>query len=111
MKVIFMGTPDFAVPTLEALIEKHEVMAVVTQPDKPKGRGKKKKAKIVSKKFLDTANMTGTSFDVEAESDSEDEDMKDDTKNETTKVETPQPRRSITTRSKAKKDDMDVDDE
>ena len=40
MKVIFMGTPDFAVPTLEALIEKHEVLAVVTQPDKPKGRGK-----------------------------------------------------------------------
>ncbi len=36
-----MGTPDFAVPTLKALIEKHEVVAVVTQPDKPKGRGKK----------------------------------------------------------------------
>ncbi len=41
MKVIFMGTPDFAVSSLEALLEKHEVLAVVTQPDKPKGRGKK----------------------------------------------------------------------
>lgn len=41
MKLIFMGTPDFAVPTLEALIHsEHEVVAVITQPDKPKGRGK-----------------------------------------------------------------------
>lgn len=41
MKVIFMGTPDFAVGTLKALLEsEHEVTAVVTQPDKPKGRGK-----------------------------------------------------------------------
>ena len=41
MRVIFMGTPDFAVPSLEALLAKHEVVLVVTQPDKPKGRGKK----------------------------------------------------------------------
>lgn len=41
MKIVFMGTPEFAVPTLEALIEKHDVAAVVTQPDKPKGRGKR----------------------------------------------------------------------
>ena len=41
MRVIFMGTPDFSVGTLEALIEaEHEVCLVVTQPDKPKGRGK-----------------------------------------------------------------------
>ena len=41
MKVLFMGTPDFAVPALEALIQsEHEVVGVVTQPDKPKGRGK-----------------------------------------------------------------------
>ena len=41
MKVIFMGTPDFSVGTLEALIEDgHEVVLAVTQPDKPKGRGK-----------------------------------------------------------------------
>lgn len=42
MKVIFMGTPDFSVPTLQALIDsKHEVIGVITQPDKPKGRGNK----------------------------------------------------------------------
>ena len=41
MKAVFMGTPDFAVGTLEELIHsRHEVAAVVTQPDKPKGRGK-----------------------------------------------------------------------
>lgn len=41
MKVVFMGTPDFAVGALEAIIHAgHEVTAVVTQPDKPKGRGK-----------------------------------------------------------------------
>ena len=41
MRVVFMGTPDFAVGTLEALIaEGHEIRAVVTQPDKPQGRGK-----------------------------------------------------------------------
>ena len=41
MKVVFMGTPDFAVGTLKALIDAgHDVAAVVTQPDKPKGRGK-----------------------------------------------------------------------
>lgn len=41
MRIIFMGTPDFAVPTLEALVNAgHQVIAAVTQPDKPKGRGK-----------------------------------------------------------------------
>lgn len=41
MKVVFMGTPDFAVGALESVIEAgHQVTAVVTQPDKPKGRGK-----------------------------------------------------------------------
>lgn len=40
MKVLFMGSPDFAVESLKALIEAgHEICAVVTQPDKPKGRG------------------------------------------------------------------------
>ena len=34
-KVIFMGTPDFAVPPLQRLIETHDVVAVVTQPDRP----------------------------------------------------------------------------
>lgn len=41
MKILFMGTPDFAVPSLKMLLENHEVLAVVTQPDRPKGRGKK----------------------------------------------------------------------
>ena len=41
MRIVFMGTPDFSVPTLESLAASdHEVIAVVTQPDKPKGRGK-----------------------------------------------------------------------
>ena len=41
MRIVFMGTPDFSVPTLKALVEAgHDVAAVVTQPDKPKGRGK-----------------------------------------------------------------------
>lgn len=38
MRIVFMGTPEFAVPCLSALINKHEVLAVFTQPDKPKGR-------------------------------------------------------------------------
>jgi len=42
MKVVFLGTPDFAIPPLKALIEAgHEVVAVITQPDKPRGRGHK----------------------------------------------------------------------
>jgi methionyl-tRNA formyltransferase len=38
-KVVFMGTPDFAVPALRQLIAHHEVIGVVTQPDRPAGRG------------------------------------------------------------------------
>lgn len=42
MRIVFMGTPDYAVPSLEMLVkEGYDVAAVVTQPDKPKGRGKK----------------------------------------------------------------------
>lgn len=42
MRIVFLGTPEFGVPSLEALIrEGHEVVAVFTQPDRPKGRGKK----------------------------------------------------------------------
>ncbi|MBQ1919505.1 MAG: methionyl-tRNA formyltransferase, partial [Selenomonas sp.] len=40
-RVVFMGTPDFAVPCLAALHEQCEVIAVITQPDKPRGRGQK----------------------------------------------------------------------
>jgi methionyl-tRNA formyltransferase len=39
MKLVFCGTPQFAVPTLEALIRSHEIALVVTQPDRPQGRG------------------------------------------------------------------------
>ena len=42
MRIVFMGTPEFAVPSLQALLDsRHEVIAVYTQPDKPKGRGNK----------------------------------------------------------------------
>lgn len=41
MKIVFMGTSDFAVPCLKAADDRHEVAAVFTQPDRPKGRGMK----------------------------------------------------------------------
>jgi methionyl-tRNA formyltransferase len=44
MRLAFFGTPDFAVPTLEALARHHEVVLVVAQPDKPAGRGMKMQA-------------------------------------------------------------------
>ena len=48
MKIIFAGTPEFAVPALAALIEaKHEIVMVLTQPDRPAGRGMKLKASPV----------------------------------------------------------------
>ncbi|MCB0168950.1 MAG: methionyl-tRNA formyltransferase, partial [Anaerolineae bacterium] len=41
-RIVFMGTPDFAVPSLTALIDSdYELAAVVTQPDRPSGRGKR----------------------------------------------------------------------
>ena len=54
MKVVFMGTPDFAVNTLEAIVKAgHEVAAVVTQPDKPQGRSGKLKFPPVKEKALE----------------------------------------------------------
>ena len=54
MRVIFMGTPDFSVGTLEALIQAgHEVVLAVTQPDKPKGRGGKVQYTPVKEKALE----------------------------------------------------------
>ena len=42
LKIVFMGTPDFAVPSLEALVSGgYRVIAVITQPDRPKGRGRR----------------------------------------------------------------------
>ncbi|MBQ7833604.1 MAG: methionyl-tRNA formyltransferase [Lachnospiraceae bacterium] len=50
MKVVYMGTPDFAVGALESIIEAgHDVVLVVTQPDKPKGRGKEMQMTPVKK--------------------------------------------------------------
>lgn len=40
VRVVFMGTPEFAVPILQGLLAEHEVLAVVTQPDRPAGRGR-----------------------------------------------------------------------
>jgi len=39
-RLVFMGTPEFAVPALRALVERHQVAGVVTQPDRPAGRGR-----------------------------------------------------------------------
>jgi methionyl-tRNA formyltransferase len=40
MRVVFLGTPEFAVPSLSALVRRHDVALVLTQPDRPKGRGR-----------------------------------------------------------------------
>lgn len=53
MNIIFMGTPDFSVPALEKLYEKHSIDLVITQPDKRKGRGKKMLPTPVKSKALD----------------------------------------------------------
>lgn len=56
MRIIFMGTPEFAVPTLNALVDAgHEVIAVVAQPDRPKGRGHK----MVSPPTIERARELG----------------------------------------------------
>lgn len=58
MDILFMGTPDFAVPTLETLINsEHRVVGVVTQPDKPKGRS----GKLVASPVKEAAVHAGLS--------------------------------------------------
>lgn len=52
MRIVFMGTPQFAVKSLEACLELGEVVAVVTQPDKPRGRGQEVKASPVKELAL-----------------------------------------------------------
>ena len=47
MKVVFMGTPEFSVPILQALARVHEVVCVYTQPPRPAGRGKQERASAV----------------------------------------------------------------
>ena len=53
MKAVFMGTPDFSVPALEELEKVHQVAAVVTQQDRPKGRGHKMQYTPVKEKALE----------------------------------------------------------
>src|ERR1039458_9296628 len=53
MRLIFLGTPAFAVPTLEAIVRAgHEVLAVLTQPDRPRGRGQMPAASPVKQAAL-----------------------------------------------------------
>ena len=52
MRVIFLGTPKFAVPTLESLVAGHDVISVVTQPDRPRGRGRQLTASPVKEAAL-----------------------------------------------------------
>ncbi len=55
LRIVYMGTPDFAVPALRALIERspHEVVGVVTNPDRPSGRGKKMRASPVKRAAIE----------------------------------------------------------
>ncbi len=56
MNLVFMGTPDFAVPSLRTLhISRHSVQAVVTQPDRPKGRGQEMQAPPVKRYALENS--------------------------------------------------------
>ena len=41
MRIVYMGTPEFAAVALDAIVKEHEVVAVITQPDKPQGRNRK----------------------------------------------------------------------
>ena len=56
MRVLFYGTPEFALPTLDALLAHHDVVAVVTQPDRPAGRGQRPVAPPV-KRRAETASL------------------------------------------------------
>jgi methionyl-tRNA formyltransferase len=53
VRVIFYGTPDFARPTLDALLTRHQVVTVVTQPDRPAGRGQRLAASAVKRRAED----------------------------------------------------------
>lgn len=72
MKLVFMGTPEFAVPSLELLSKKHNVLAVITAPDKPAGRGKtlqspavKVAAEGLGIRVMQPANLKSESFQKE----------------------------------------------
>ena len=55
MRVLFYGTPAFALPTLDALLAEHQVVAVITQPDKPAGRGRAVTPSPVKRRGLEAA--------------------------------------------------------
>ncbi len=56
LRIVFMGTPDFAVSSLERLIaEGHDVVGVFTQPDKPKGRNRRSRSARCSTTFPSTS--------------------------------------------------------
>lgn len=69
MKIVFMGTPEFAVPSLARISEKYNVVAVITAPDKPAGRGKKMSSSAVKDfalennlRLLQPANLKDPDF-------------------------------------------------
>lgn len=70
MRIVYMGTPDFAVPSLRILVENgYKIVGVITAPDKPKGRGRKLQgspvkeyAESVGLKILQPANLKSTEF-------------------------------------------------
>ncbi len=53
MKIVFMGTPEFAIPSLDAILHRYRVSAVVTVPDKPSGRGQKISRSAVKRYAVD----------------------------------------------------------
>src|SRR5206468_3237206 len=70
IRIVFFGTPEFAVPTLDALLQsKHMVVGVVTQPDRPRGRGQqttdapvKARAAAAAVPVLQPSNLKDDSF-------------------------------------------------
>ena len=62
MRILFMGTPDWAVPTLEALVDSdYEVCAVLTQPDRQAGRKKRMQASAV-KQWAEDHELMAVSY-------------------------------------------------
>src|SRR2546428_169058 len=67
MRVLFYGTPRFALPTLEALLASHEVVGVVTQPDRPAGRGRRVTAPPVKERAARAERDLGTAQPADAD--------------------------------------------
>ena len=68
MRAVFLGTPEFAVPSLRALASEHNVVAVFTQPDRPKGRGNKiveSPVKQAAAAFEHTLDQLGAMLDID----------------------------------------------